>query len=75
VLRVLRGQAAATVAIASEDDEDPRIIGNMSFLVERDRWNVFTDRVSSERERHPTFELEVTGPWPPYDFVRMQFGV
>jgi hypothetical protein len=75
VLRVLRGQAAATVSIPSADGDDPRVVGNMSFLVERERWTVFTDRVTSERQRHPTFELELTGPWPPYDFVRMQFGV
>ena len=45
-----------------------------SFLVERERWEVFNDIVREEQKRLREMRVECTGPWPPYDFVRMQFG-
>ena len=45
----------------------------MSFLVERVAWDGFVARVAHEGARLPDFALAVGGPWPPYDFVRMQF--
>jgi len=26
------------------------------------------------RLQHESITIALTGPWPPYDFVRMQFG-
>jgi hypothetical protein len=45
------------------------------YLVERVLWQEFTEAVQFESGRHPRVRVAVTGPWPPYDFVRMQFGV
>jgi hypothetical protein len=45
-----------------------------SFLVERERWAQFEAAVLEEGRRDPELRYRVTGPWPPYDFVRMQFG-
>ena len=45
-----------------------------SFLIERERWDAFADIVREEQKRLREMELECSGPWPPYDFVRMQFG-
>jgi hypothetical protein len=45
-----------------------------SFLIERERWDVFCDIVREEQKRLREMHVECTGPWPPYDFVRMQFG-
>jgi gas vesicle protein GvpL/GvpF len=74
-LRLLRGQAAATVTLprADGDDEDG-IIARASFLIDSQRWQTFTDTVSKEAQRQTALDFHVTGPWPPYDFVRMQFG-
>jgi Gas vesicle synthesis protein GvpL/GvpF len=74
-LRLLRSQAAATVSlpIADGDDEDG-VVARASFLVDTQRWQAFTDTVSAEAKRQPALDFRVTGPWPPYDFVRMQFG-
>jgi len=30
--------------------------------------------VREERLRLPELAIEQSGPWPPYDFVRLQFG-
>jgi hypothetical protein len=45
-----------------------------SFLVERAQWPKFEAAVATEGARDPTLGVWVSGPWPPYDFVRMQFG-
>lgn len=47
---------------------------NASFLVDRSRWRAFADAVANESQHHPALDVEMTGPWPPYDFVRLQFG-
>lgn len=70
-LRILRRHAAATVGLDG-DDESPRT--TISFLVQQDRWSLFADLVRRENERLLDHTLELSGPWPPYDFIRMQFS-
>ena len=74
-LRNLRSQASATVTLprADGDDEDG-VVARASFLVDTQRWQSFKDTVNKEAERQSALDFRVTGPWPPYDFVRMQFG-
>ncbi|MFL5582715.1 MAG: GvpL/GvpF family gas vesicle protein [Gemmatimonadaceae bacterium] len=73
--RVLRRHAAASVSSrqAGEDGGAPMTVA-ASFLVDRERWQVFADVVAEEGRRTPDLQYDLTGPWPPYDFVRMQFG-
>jgi Gas vesicle synthesis protein GvpL/GvpF len=74
-LRLLRSQAAATVTLPRADaDEEDGVVARASFLVDSQRWDSFNDTVAKEAQRHPALDFRVTGPWPPYDFVRMQFG-
>ena len=74
-LRLLRGQAAATVTLPKADaDDEEGVIARASFLIDTQRWQAFNDTVSKEAERQNALDFQVTGPWPPYDFVRMQFG-
>ena len=74
-LRLLRSQAAATVTLPKADgDEEVGVVARASFLIDTQRWQAFTDTVAKEAERQASLDFEVTGPWPPYDFVRMQFG-
>ncbi|HYJ79406.1 MAG TPA: GvpL/GvpF family gas vesicle protein [Longimicrobiaceae bacterium] len=42
-----------------------------AFLVERAGSDAFRDRVEELSRLNAALELEVTGPWPPYDFVAM----
>lgn len=72
-MRVLRGQAAATMNL-SIPDEELTIITQASFLIETERWGVFNELVKTEDERHTSLDFRLTGPWPAYDFVQMQFG-
>lgn len=71
--RLLRRHAVASLAIANHGS-GARPAATASFLVERERWDVFSDIVREEQKRLREMHVECTGPWPPYDFVRMQFG-
>jgi hypothetical protein len=72
VNRELRQHAVASVPLRNE--EVTGIVLSAAYLVERELFQEFTDAVTTVRERHGTLRIELTGPWPPYDFVRMQFG-
>jgi len=74
-LRLLRSQAAATVSLPMADgDNEDGVVARASFLIDTQRWQAFTETVSAEAKRQTGLDFRVTGPWPPYDFVRMQFG-
>jgi gas vesicle protein GvpL/GvpF len=45
-----------------------------AFLVERELWKEFERGVEEMKEANARLSVDVTGPWAPYDFVRMQFG-
>jgi hypothetical protein len=68
----LRRHAVASVPLRNE--QVTGIVLSAAYLVERNLWEEFRDAVQDERERHPLVTMELTGPWPPYDFVRFQFG-
>lgn len=72
-MRVLRGQAAATVSLPVHED-DTHIVAHASFLVDLEQWSAFAELVRGEDARHASLDFHLSGPWPPYDFVRMQFG-
>lgn len=74
-LRLFRGHASATVVIPiAETEEKEGVIARASFLVPSEKWDSFKSAVSDESRRQPALDVQLTGPWPPYDFVRMQFS-
>lgn len=72
VTRSLRRHAVSTVPLHNE--QITGITLSAAYLVERQLWQEFTNAVGDERDKHPQLKIELTGPWPPYDFVRLQFG-
>jgi hypothetical protein len=72
-MRVLRGQSFATVAIPLFED-DTNTVAQASFLVNVDKWPLFAELVAKEDQRHTDLDFRLSGPWPPYDFVKMEFG-
>jgi len=72
-MRVLRGQATATITLPVPED-DTRVVAQASFLVDMERWALFCELVAKEDQRHADLDFRLSGPWPPYDFVRMEFG-
>lgn len=71
--RSLRRHAVAAVPI-KVPPQDPPIALSAAFLVARDRWEPFMEAIREEARRRPELEITMSGPWPPYDFVRMQLG-
>ena len=69
-LRVLRRHALGMVTFGGDGQAG---LLAASFLVERDRWEAFAALVAAEGARLGEGSLALSGPWPPYDFVRMQF--
>jgi hypothetical protein len=70
-VRALRRRAVAAVPLRLE--EVTGLVLSSSFLVERDLWKEFITAVEEQRDAHHLMRFDVTGPWAPYDFVRMQF--
>jgi hypothetical protein len=50
----------------------PRVL-SAAFLVSRADWVNFVEYADELDADHPEFQFDLTGPWPPYDFVRMAF--
>lgn len=74
-VRLFRGHAAATVILPlTEEETKEGVVSRASFLIASDKWEAFQTIVSQESKRRPALDVRLTGPWPPYDFVRMQFG-
>ena len=69
-LRVVRRAAVTTVPLRVE--KITGIVLSAAFLVEQELWDEFTRAVEEQGATAPSLRFEVTGPWPPYDFVQMQ---
>jgi hypothetical protein len=70
--RALRRRAVAAVPLRIE--EITGLVLSAAFLIERDLWKEFVHTVDEQRDAHHLLRFDLTGPWAPYDFVRMQFG-
>lgn len=46
-----------------------------AFLLDRERMPDFDSAVRALENRHAALLIRQTGPWPPYDFVRLDFGI
>jgi hypothetical protein len=63
----LRHYARAAVPFPKEGK---RLV-SCAFLVDRTTWVEFIERIEDYNTHHPGLSFDVTGPWPPYDFVRI----
>ena len=72
VLKNLRAQAAAMVPLKTE--QLTGIVLSGAFLVEREKWGAFSGAVGGAGSAHADLDIRMTGPWPPYDFVRLDLG-
>jgi hypothetical protein len=63
----LRRHARAAVPFPAEG----RRLLSAAFLVERGAWIEFMERADDLNSAHGEVGFDITGPWPPYDFVRI----
>jgi hypothetical protein len=64
----LRRFARAAIPLASGEGR----LMSAAFLVERSGWIEFIERSDDLGLANPQLVFDVTGPWPPYDFVSFQ---
>ena len=72
IFKTLRAQSAAMVTLKTEHLTGTVLSG--AFLVERERLEMFANAVTSAASSHGELDVQQTGPWPPYDFVRLDLG-
>jgi hypothetical protein len=72
IFRNLRRRAVASVPLTTE--QVTGIVLSGAFLIDQALWGEFEREFVMSREAHPELRMQLTGPWAPYDFVRMQFG-
>jgi len=65
----LRRRSRAAFTLPTEG----RRILSAAFLVSRADWVNFVEYADELDADHPAFQFDLTGPWPPYDFVRVAF--
>lgn len=74
MFKELRREAASGLPLKHDGDAPEDELLHATYLIERSRWDHFKTRALGERERHRGVEVTITGPWPPYDFVRLQLS-
>jgi hypothetical protein len=70
-LRVLRRSAVATLPLTATSEDT---LMSAAYLVEQELWNEFAAEVEAQGRVASALRFEVNGPFPPYDFVKMQLG-
>jgi hypothetical protein len=63
----LRGRARAALSFPQREGR----INSAAFLVERSRWIDFVEETEALAAGRAELVLDLTGPWPPYDFVKL----
>ena len=71
--RVLKRQAVAYVPIEVPGRRSEQG-AEAAFLVDREHWGQFMALLKEEQRRLPDLKFEHTGPWPAYDFVRLDLN-
>ena len=71
--RVLKRQAVAYVPVDVPGRRAEQGVEG-AFLVEREHWGQFMALLKEEQRRLPDLKFEHTGPWPAYDFVRLDLN-
>jgi len=71
--RVLKRQSVAYVPIEIPGRRSEQG-AEAAFLVERDHWGQFMTLLKEEQRRLPDLKFDHSGPWPAYDFVRLDLN-
>lgn len=72
--RALRRVSAAAMTLPPTEARAP-VLFSAAFLLDRERMADFDAAVHALEHRHTGVLIRQTGPWPPYDFVRLDFGI
>jgi len=73
-LRGLKGDAIAAIPVVSGAEARAERAAVCAYLIDRDEIGAFEQRVASLTSAEPHLRVELSGPFPAYDFVQMDFG-
>lgn len=71
MFRDLRREASASLPLKADDGS---LEFSAAFLLERPRWEAFSNAVAEAARKHDGIKWKITGPWPAYDFVQLKFS-
>ena len=60
-----------SVKSVAGDKFSERLLLNNSFLVEKNRFAQFSDKVGELEQKYPDLKFLYSGPWPAYSFVNI----
>jgi hypothetical protein len=73
-LRGLKGDAIAAIPVVANADARAARDAICAYLIDRDAIAAFEQRVANLTSTEPHLHFELSGPFPAYDFVQMDFG-
>lgn len=59
----------SSVKCAEGNKFSERLLLNYSFLVEKNKFNEFSEKIAELESKHKKLKFLFTGPWPPYSFI------
>jgi len=70
-LEILESLNKLSIKSVKGDNFSDRLLLNQSFLVEKNKFSQFSDKISELENKHKDLKFLYTGPWPPYSFVNI----
>lgn len=64
-----------SVKSVSGDKFSDRLLLNLSFLAEKNKFAQFSDKIGELEQKHQNLKFIYTGPWPAYSFVNINIKV
>nr|MBA4405221.1 hypothetical protein [Nanoarchaeum sp.] len=73
-LEILEPLNKLSVKSVKGDNFSDRLLLNHSFLVEKNKFSKFSDKIAELENKHKNLKFIYTGPWPPHSFVNIKIS-
>lgn len=70
--KILESLNKLSVKSIKGDNFSDRLLLNHSFLVEKNKFSKFSDKIANLESEYDNLKFLYTGPWPPYSFVTIR---
>ena len=74
VLEILEPLNKLSVKGIKGDNFSDRLLLNHSFLVDKNKFSQFSNKIAKLEGKHKDLKFIYTGPWPPYSFVNIKIS-
>ena len=73
-MEILQSLEKLSVKNVKGDNFSDRLLLNHSFLVEKNIFSKFSNKIAELEGKHKDLKFIYTGPWPPYSFVNIKIS-